>query len=104
MILPKDPALKDIQVLWESLYWYKKRATWKFAARAFDLFVQFFGADRKPRDIFRSDVAEFQTWLTKKGCSKTGIETIIEYGRRLYRVLDERELVEKDFNPFKFSL
>jgi hypothetical protein len=104
MILPPDPSLRDLQLLWESQYWYKKRGTWTWAARAFETFIKFFGPDRKPRDIFRADVLEFKQWLIKKGWKKTSIETIIEYGRRFYRLLDERELVEKDFNPFKLQL
>ena len=72
------------------------------AARTFELFILFFGAERKPRDIFRSDVLEFQVWLKKKNYKPTTIETIIETGRRVYRMLDEREVVEHEFNPFKF--
>lgn len=104
MIIPKDPSLKDLQLTWESEYWYKKRATWIWASKAFEYWMKFFGPDRKPRDIFRSDVLEFKDWLRKKGWSKTAITRNIEYGLHFYRYLDERELVEKDFNPFKLQV
>lgn len=98
--IPADPSLKDLQLAWESQYWYKSKMAWTWAARTYEEFILFFGADRKPRDIFRADVADFKTWLEKKGRSNTRIVGSIEYGSRLYRFLDELELVEKGFNPF----
>lgn len=95
-----DPSLKEFQVRFESQYWYKSRSGWIAAARFYEDAVLFFGADRKPRDIFRADVQEFKTWLEKKGRAKSSIGNYMTFGSRLFRLLNELELVEKDFNPF----
>lgn len=98
--LPPDPSLSDLQLFWESQYWSKKRDTWRAAASAYEDFMKFFGPDRKPRDIFRADVAEYRTWSSKKGRGSSTISRACEYGVRMYKLLNELELVEKDFNPF----
>lgn len=100
--IPKDPSFKDLQVLWESQFWYKAPATWRFYAQSYERWIKRFGADRKPRDVFRSDVLEYKAWLRSLGKSEQYIENEMERGRRFYRYLDSRELVEKDWNPFKF--
>jgi hypothetical protein len=99
MILPPNPSLRDLQLFWEKQYWWKSKMGWIWAAKAYDSFLLFFGPDRKPRDIFRSDVAEFRIWCEKKW-SRTRASRYCEYGAHFYRLLDELELVEKDFNPF----
>jgi site-specific recombinase XerD len=100
MTLPPDPSLKDIQLIWEAQFWNKSRETYRLAANRYEVWMKFFGPDRKPRDIFRSDVAEYRAWLEKKGWKPGSITVEMERGKRLFKYLDERELVEKDFNPF----
>lgn len=100
--IPKDPSLKDLQLVWESQFWYKSRRTWEFMARSYEMWKKAFGEDRKPRDIFRADVREFRDFLKKRGAKDSYIDAEMERGRRFFRYLDERELVEKDFNPFQF--
>jgi len=101
MELSPDPSLKELQVLWEKQFWFRSKMGWKLAAKWYEEFKFFFGEDRKPRDIFRSDVAEWKEWLNKKGRSNNWIVHCCDKGSRFYRLLDELELVEKDFNPFK---
>lgn len=96
--LPPDPSLKDLQLVWESQYWGKK--SWNAMCYVYEQWLTFFGSERRPRDIFRSDVAAFREWLRKKGNSDNSINTKIHVGARFYRFLNELELVEKDFNPF----
>jgi site-specific recombinase XerD len=96
--IPPDPSLKDLQLYWESKYWGKR--SWNMMARFYEDFMKYFGEARKPRDIFRSDVVEYKHWLEKKGWSERSIESSCERWRRFYRWLDERELIEKDWNPF----
>lgn len=100
MILPADPSLKDLQLFWEKQYWDKHRTSWCWAATAYENFVLFFGPDRKPRDIFRSDVAEYKIWCKKKGWGSSRIRVSCDYGSRLFHLLDEIEVVEHQFNPF----
>jgi hypothetical protein len=95
--LPPDPSLKDLQLAWESQYWGK--SSWEQASRVYDQWSKFFGEERKPRDIFRADVAAYREWLTKKGNTDTTINSKIYMLSRFYRLLDELELVEKGFNP-----
>jgi site-specific recombinase XerD len=95
--LPPDPSLKDLQLFWESQYWGKR--SWEMMSRVYENWMKFFGADRKPRDIFRSDIAAYKIWLTKKGWSDTSIATECERLRRFYRLLNELELVEEGWNP-----
>lgn len=99
MNLPSDPSLSDLQLFWERQYHNKKRNTWLRACRVYEEFILFFGAERRPRDIFRSDVTAYKEWKTKKGHSKTNIATTIDYLARFYRLLDEIEVVEAGFNP-----
>lgn len=98
--LPPDPSLKDLQLVWEKQYWYKKRGTWRVMIKAYEGWMKFFGEGRKPRDIFRTDVAAYKIWLTKRGLSDSSINALCHNGARLYRLLDELELVEAGFNPF----
>jgi hypothetical protein len=95
--LPPDPSLKDLQLPWESQFWYKK--SWGTASRIYDEWVKFFGADRKPRDIFRADIAAYRDWCRKKGNIDASINTKIQKLGCFYRFLNALELVEKDFNP-----
>lgn len=95
--VPADPSMKDLQLMWEAQYWGRK--SWLIMCKAYERWMKFFGEDRKPRDIFRSDIAEFRTWLTKKGWGNGSIIAEIERIRRFYRLLDERELIEAGFNP-----
>lgn len=98
--LPPDPSLKDLTLPWEAQYWYKAKCTWTLNSKWFAEWMKFFGDDRKPRDIFRSDVAAFRTFLRKKGWSEKSIARIFEAGSHLYNWLGELELVEEGFNPF----
>lgn len=97
MTVPPDPSLRDLQLLWEKQYWGTK--SWQMMSRAYEQWTKFFGADRRPRDIFRSDIAEYREWLRKKGWKDSSICVEIERIRRFYRLLNELELVELDFNP-----
>lgn len=99
--LSPDPNLKELALPWEAQYWYKSKCAWTWAEKFYEDFQLYFGAERKPRDIFRSDVAEFKVWLEKKGRSNTRINRTCEYGSRFFRFMDELELVEKGFNPFE---
>jgi site-specific recombinase XerD len=101
MTLPPDPSFRDLQLLWEKQYWYKARGTWQIQADAYENWQTFFGPDRKPRDVFRNDVKEYEEWLRKKGWSNNHIHSQFERARRFYRFLNELELVEKDWNPFE---
>lgn len=92
-----DPSLKDLQLFWEKQFWGKK--SWEIMCRTYEQWVKFFGAERRPRDIFRSDVADYKVWLRKKGWTDTRICLEMEKLRRFYRLLNDLELVEKDFNP-----
>lgn len=96
--LPTDPSLKDLQLAFESQYWGKK--SWLSASHIYEEWIKFFGESRKPRDIFRSDVAEYRDWCRKKGNSDATTHMKIHLGARFFRLLDELELIEKDFNPF----
>lgn len=100
MLLSPDPSISEFQLFWEKQFWDKSKATWIDNANWYEMFKLFFGAARKPRDIFRADVADWKDWLKKKGWSNTRITLACEKGNRLYRLLNELELVEKDFNPF----
>ena len=95
--LPADPNLDDLTLAWEAQYWGKK--SWLLMSKTFERWKLYFGEARRPRDIFRSDVAEYKDWLRKKGWSDNSIVSEMERLRRFYRLLDELELVEKDFNP-----
>jgi hypothetical protein len=95
--VPADPSLKDLQLLWESTYWGK--GSWKLMCRTYERWMKYFNEERKPRDIFRADVAEYKEWLTKKGWKDSSIIAEMERLRRFYRILDERELIEAGFNP-----
>lgn len=97
--LPPDPSIKDLRLPWEAQYWYK--ASWEGNARALETFEEYFRPERKPRDIFRSDVAEFRTWLRKKGMTDNTIHKLFDIYGRFYRFLQTLELVEADFNPFE---
>lgn len=101
MELSPDPSLKELNVFWEKQYWWKSKAGWDWAAHFYEDFMLFMGQDRRPRDVTRADIVEWKAWLHKKGRSKTRIARYCEYGSRFYRLLDELELVEKDWNPFK---
>jgi hypothetical protein len=98
--LPGDPSLKDLQLPFESQYWYKAKATWVWKAKSYEEFIKFFGDDRKPRDIFRADVSAFKEWMVKKGYGQNRIRIICDNGSSFYHLLNDLELVEKDFNPF----
>lgn len=99
--LPKDPSLKDFQLAWEAQYWDKARNTRKLTTKAYEQFLQFFGEDRRPRNIFRADVEAYKVWMKKKGYADSSIRVRCDNGSRLFNLLGELELVEKGFNPFK---
>jgi len=101
MTLPPDPSLKDLQLPWEKQFWYKDRSYWKTQAEILELLRHYFSDDRKPRDIFRNDVAEFREWLRKKGHSNNHIHLMFERYGQFYRFLNDLEVVEKDWNPFE---
>lgn len=98
--LPPDPSLKDLWLPFEAQYWEKARATRVFSAKAMESFVEFFGAERKPRDIFRADVAAYKNYLRKKGWSDNSIRARCDIGSRFFRFLNELELIEAGYNPF----
>jgi hypothetical protein len=98
--LPPDPSLRDLQLPWEAQFWEKSQATRIITAETLETFRKFFGDDRKPRDIFRCDVAAYKAWAEKKGWSPNSIRVHIETGSRFYNLLNELELVEAGFNPF----
>jgi hypothetical protein len=99
LTLPPDPSLKDLQLAFESQYWGKR--SFFHTSYIYEEWLRFFGEDRKPRDLFRSDVADYREWCRKRGNADSSINTKIHLGARFYRFLDALELIEKDFNPFK---
>lgn len=101
MQLSPDPSLKELQLLWEKQFWFRSKQRWRAAAKWYDDFVFYFSPDRKPRDIFRADVAEWKIWLNKKRRSDLVIAEYMTFGARFYRLLDELELVEVGYNPFR---
>jgi hypothetical protein len=95
--LPPNPSLLDLQRLWESQYHGKR--SWLIMCKTYERWMKFFGPDRQPRDIFRSDIAAYKIWLSAKGWKDGSVTVEMERLRRFYRVLDERELIEAGFNP-----
>jgi len=97
--LPPDPSLKDLQLPFEWRY-NQRRGTWVAYAKEFSHQMEFFGPDRKPRDIFRSDVAAYREYLKKKGNSDNTIAVKLHIGLSFYKLLDELGVVEAGYNPF----
>ena len=100
--LPPDPSLKDLQLVFEGRYWGK--ASWRANSYRYDELMRYFGEDRRPRDIFRADVAAYREWSKKKGRSNTTINATMQTFSSFYNYLNELELVEKDYNPWKGML
>jgi hypothetical protein len=98
--LPPDPSLRDLQLPFEAQYWQKAQGTRQITAAAFDNFIEFFGAERKPRDIFRADVTAYKDYLRKKGWSENSIRSRCDVGSRFFNFLNELELIEAGYNPF----
>ena len=99
MTIPSDPSLGDLQFFWEKQFHQKSSATWRMMCQSYERWMKYFGEDRRPRDIFRSDIAEYREWLQRKGWKDSSICNELERLRRLYRLFDELEIVELGFNP-----
>lgn len=98
--IPGDPSLKDLNLFWESQFWEGSKQACYQSARAYDRWLMFFRPDRKPRDIFRWDVACYKDWMRKRGYKDSTIVNDIHLGSTFYQLLDKLEFVELGFNPF----
>jgi len=101
MELSPDPSLKELQLLWERQYWFRSKSSFRWYAKWYNQFMFFFGAERKPRDIFRNDITEWKVYLKKKGLSDNTIGVYFGIGKQFYKLLNEYELVEHNFDPFE---
>lgn len=78
------PTIGNLQGAFE-LSVSDKRATWVLYSKCLDKFVQYFGPDREPDYIVRSEIPFFEAWLAEKqNYSKEFIVTVKAACRAYY--------------------
>lgn len=102
MLLSPDPGLGEFQHAFEQQYNKNSNVFYNYC-RAAEQMLEFFGKDRKPRDVFRSDALAYAEWLAKTKRFKPGvIHMKMQVARSYFRFIKECGFGEDDgYNPFE---
>lgn len=95
-----DPGLGEFQAAFEHQY-PRRETRWTYA-KGIEELIEFFGAERKPRDVFRSDALAFAEHLKKRGLSDVTVNMRMQIARSYFRFIKELGYGEDDgYNPFE---
>lgn len=99
--LSEDPGLGEFQVAFEQQYGKNKNVFYNYA-RAIEQMLEYFGRERKPRDVFRSDALAWAEWLSKYKKFTPGVVNMkMQVARSYFRFIKELGYGEDDgYNPF----
>ena len=80
----------------------RTRSTWLAYSRILDKIVTFFGPDKEPTDILRTDTDAFLEWIQKKyNPGPSFLRMHASVGSAWFGWMQWNDLVPLDFNPFR---